>query len=124
VIFAANVLAVNTVTPARYNNSNVFYSAVIVQTDPKIEPPLTVNANIFFGAYLISFPPANFKPPWSRQPMPPPEEQPREAFQVTQTPREPLVVTENPRQSFQESSTPRQSFQESSTPRQSFNFSA
>ena len=124
VIFAANVLAVNTLTPARYNNSNVFYSAVIVQTDPKIEPPLTVNANIFFGAYLISFPPANFKPPWSRQPMPPPEEQPREAFQVTQTPREPLVVTENPRQSFQESSTPRQSFQESSTPRQSFDFSA
>ena len=109
-IFDANALAVNPVTPARYDNTNVFYSAVIVQTDRQIAPPLVVNVNIFFGPYLISFPPADFKPPWAREPMPPIEEQPRGALQVTETARTPLVITQNPRQPFQESSTPRQPF--------------
>jgi hypothetical protein len=108
--FPAEVRATNTLTPARYNNTNVFYSATIVQTDRKIEPPLVVSVNIFFNAYIVGFPPANFKPPWAREPMPPIEEQARDALQVTETPRTSMTITQNPRQPFQESSAPRLPF--------------
>jgi len=98
VFYAAAVNAVNPVTPARYDNTNVFYAATL--TPGIVAPARYNNINVFFGAYLISFPPANFTPPWARQSMPPPEEQPRGVFQITETPRMPLIVTESPRQPF------------------------
>ena len=97
-----------TLTPARYDNINLFYSAVIGQTTQNIEPTLVVNNSVFLGAYLVGFPPANFAPPWARQPMPSPEEQPREATQVTETPRQPMPPPEEQlRVAFQVTEAPR-----------------